>query len=127
MGEVVQLQPHMSERAPVGRVSRADALVPVEFAIGIDDREAAIARLAYYGVNSFAHRSLKGSSAEPLCMVSVQDAINVNKKILEHEDLEVDVIGERIDLIQMLENINVPMMQSLWGSITCQSQSTAEA
>jgi hypothetical protein len=90
----------------------------VEFAVGIQDRAAAIARLAYYGVDSFKHCSLKGDSAGSLCMVTVQDAIKVNKNILEHEELAVVDIEERIDLIQMLENINIPMMQGLWGSIT---------
>ncbi len=118
MGEVVQLQPFAFERVLASRVSRADALVPVEFAVGIQDRAAAIARLAFYGVDSFKHRSLKGDAAGSLCMVSVLDAIKVNKYILEHEELAVVDIEERIDLIQMLENINIPMMQGLWGAIS---------
>jgi hypothetical protein len=123
MGEVVQLQPFVSEHAPASAELRAQALVPVEFAMAIGDREAAVARLAYYGISAFIQCSLKGSPASSLCMVSVKEAICVNKLILEHEELSVEAIGERIDLIQMLENINIPMMQSLWGSITTHAHS----
>jgi len=126
MGEVVQLQPYGSEEARAQRVIRADALVPVEFAIGIQDRDAAMARLSYYGVNTFTQRCLKGNPSGSLCMVTVAEAISVNKKILEHEELCLEDIGDRIDLIQMLENINIPMMQSLWGSITDGSSGESE-
>lgn len=125
MGEVVQLRHHVDERAPINRDSREDALVPVEFAVGMADRGAAIARLSYFGVRNFKHQSLKSNPAISLCMVSVADAISVNKKMLEHEDLSLDDIRVRIDLIQMLENIDVPMMQGLWKSIVFDESQTS--
>jgi hypothetical protein len=125
MGEVVQLQAYASQPVPPSTQQRGQALVPVEFAVAIDDREAASARLIYYGIRSFTECRLKGNPSSSLAMVSVQDAISVNKLILEYEELSVDAIGERIDLIQMLENIDIPMMQSLWGAITTVSHSSA--
>ncbi len=118
MGKVVHLQSFAEARSPISRVSRADALVPVEFATGIADREAAIARLAYFGINNLKQRSLKDNPANSLCMVTLADAIHMNKKVLELEELSVADISVRIDLIQMLENIDIAMLQSLWGSIT---------
>ncbi len=120
MGEVVHLQSFAEARSPISRVSRADALVPVEFATGISDREAAIARLAYFGINNLKHRILKDNPSTSLCMVTLADAIRMNKKILELEELSIEDISVRVDLIQMLENIDIATMNTLWRSITAE-------
>lgn len=53
-----------------------------------------------------------------LYLMGVKDAIWLNKKILELEELSDEEIAHRIDLIQMLENVNLSMMESLWDSFT---------
>lgn len=50
--------------------------------------------------------------------MGVKDAIWLNKKILEFEELSDEEIAHRIDLIQMLENVNLAMMESLWDLFT---------
>lgn len=50
--------------------------------------------------------------------MGIKDAIWLNKKILEFEELSDEEIAHRIDLIQMLENVNLAMTESLWDSFT---------
>ncbi len=118
MGKVVQLQLYKNEQTSATVCARASAMVPVEFALGISDRAAAITKLQLLGFHSFQQRSLKGHASSSLCMMSVADAINANKKILANEDLSIDEIAARIDLIQMLENVSGSLLEGLWDSIS---------
>lgn len=118
MGEVVRLKDFQREPDAVIEAAPSDALVPIEFAVGMKDRNRCIAKLAEYGVGGIQVRQLNNSPEALVYMMSIQDALWLNKKILEVEELSEDGIAERIDLIQMLENIDLPMMRSLWCSIT---------
>ncbi|MBT5718780.1 hypothetical protein N9329_04160 [Gammaproteobacteria bacterium] len=51
------------------------------------------------------------------------DAISLNKEILAKEDISDEEIEHRIDLIQMMENMNFAGMDSLWESFTSQGES----
>ena len=53
-----------------------------------------------------------------LYLMGIKDAIWLNKKILEFEELSDEEIAHRIDLILMLENVNLAMIESLWDSFT---------
>ena len=53
-----------------------------------------------------------------LYLIGVKDAIRLNKRILELESISEEEIARRIDVIQMLENVNLSMMDSLWASFT---------
>jgi hypothetical protein len=50
--------------------------------------------------------------------MGIKDAIWLNKKILEFEELSDEEIAHRIDLILMLENVNLAMIESLRDSFT---------
>ena len=53
-----------------------------------------------------------------LYLMGIKDAIWLNKKILEFEELSDEEIAHRIDLILMLENVNLAMIESLRDSFT---------
>ncbi|HAS48948.1 MAG TPA: hypothetical protein DCS33_06635, partial [Gammaproteobacteria bacterium] len=56
-------------------------------------------------------------------LIGVADAISLNKEILAKEDISDEEIEHRIDLIQMMENMNFAGMDSLWESFTSQGES----
>ena len=51
------------------------------------------------------------------------DAISLNKEILAKEDISDEEIERRIDLIQVMENMNLAGMDSLWESFTSHGES----
>lgn len=115
MGEVVKLKDYQSKTA-LRTVS--DSMVPIEFAVGFPERNLCLAKLAEYAVGGIQVRMIKNEPGALVYLISVKEALWLNKKILEHEELSEEGIADRIDLIQMLENINLPMMESLWDSFT---------
>lgn len=120
MGDVVQLNDYREAAAEVGRVqSVQDSLVPIEFAAGPGTRELCLSKIAEYGVQALHIRRVNDEPEALLYLMGVKDAIWLNKKILELEELSDDEIAHRIDVIQMLENMNLSMMESLWESFTC--------
>ncbi|MFT6094586.1 MAG: hypothetical protein ACJA2Q_002491 [Pseudohongiellaceae bacterium] len=118
MGEVVKLKDYQNRAAPRAERSVSDIMVPVEFAVGLAERNLCLAKLAEYAVSGIEVRIIKNEPDALGYLMSVKDAIWLNKKILELEELSEEEVAVRIDLIQMLENVNLPMMQSLWDSFT---------
>jgi len=125
MGKVVELS-HYREPAYQRPVETfpivSDSKVPIEFAVGNPDREACLRTLARYKFDSVQEHSLRNSSGQAsdasFCMISVKDAISLNKRILEQDDLSDEEIANHIDIIQMLENLDLSMMEKLWSSFT---------
>lgn len=120
MGEVVQFSDYQHVRVDQS-VEMRDSLVPVEFAVGFDDRHQCLSKIAEYGIDSVNIRRVKDGSDSLLYLMGVRDAICLNKKILETEEISEDEIAQRIDLIQMMENANLALMDNLWASFTRQS------
>ena len=118
MGQVVQLSDYRETLLEESEFVCSDSRVPIEFALGYDNRDECIAKIAEYGVRSRQIRMVNEEPAALLYLISVRDAIWLNKKILEQEEIGDEEIAQRIDLIQMLENINLPMMDSMWESFT---------
>lgn len=127
MGEVVRLEGFRSKSDRQLGPAVTDGMVPIEFGVGLSERHLCIAKLAEYGLGGIQVRKLNNSPEALVYMVSINDALQLNKKILELEELSEEAIAERIDLIQMLENINLPMMKSLWCSITGDAASLGES
>ncbi len=120
MGDVVELKKYQKP-APVLEVeSSKDSLVPIEFAVGFNDRNTCLGKIAEYGIQSIHIRRVTEEPEALLYLMGVKDAITLNKLILEKEAISNDEITHRIDVIQMLENINPLMMDSLWESFTQQ-------
>lgn len=118
MGEVVRLQDFKSKIQPDIEQGQSDSLVPIEFAVGFAERNRCLAKLAEYGIGGIQVRMINNEPDALVYLMGVKDALWLNKKMLETEDLSEEAITERIDLIQMLENIDLPMMDSLWNSFT---------
>ena len=120
MGDVVQLRDFRFEEEISLRTIKTDALVPVEFGVGLADRQQCLLKIAELGIRRVEVHQLKGQSGASLCMMSINDAIWLNKKLLECEELSDAEIAERIDWIQMLENSNPSMLEAMWKAFTVQ-------
>ena len=118
MGEVVRLDRFRTPQFSEFAAEISDSLIPVEFAVGEQDRLACLNKLAEYGIREVITHRLSAHPDTELHFVGVRDAIWLNKKILEREDIGDDEIARRIDLIQMLENTNLALLESLWQSFT---------
>ena len=78
--------------------------------------------MSTYGVSSIHVRSVNDDPSALLYLIGVGDAILLNKKILAGEEVSEEEIERRIDLIQMMENMNFVGMGSLWESLSSQSE-----
>lgn len=121
MGEVVSLESYRSQRFDRYIEEINDSLVPVEFAVGFSDRDLCLEKVRAYGIRDINAHQVKDQPETVLHLIGVRDAIWLNKKILEREDISDEEIARRIDLIQMLENANLGLMDGLWRSFTHQA------
>lgn len=121
MGEVVSLDKYRSQRFNSYVEEINDSMVPVEFAVGFSDRETCLEKVRSYGIRDINTHQVKDQPDTVLHLIGVRDAIWLNKKILEREDINDEEIARRIDLIQMLENANLGLMDGLWRSFTRQA------
>ena len=121
MGEVVSLDSYRSQRFDSYVEEINDSMVPVEFAVGFSDREACLEKVRSYGIRDINAHQVNDQPDTVLYLIGVRDAIWLNKKILEREDINDEEIARRIDLIQMLENANLGLMDGLWRSFTRQA------
>ncbi len=118
MGEVVSLERYRSQRFDSYVEELNDSMVPVEFAVGFSDRDTCLEKIEAYGIRNITTHQLTEQPSTFLHLIGVRDAIWLNKKILEREDISDEEISQRIDLIQMLENANLGLMDGLWRSFT---------
>ncbi|GAB5498944.1 MAG: hypothetical protein PsegKO_12550 [Pseudohongiellaceae bacterium] len=118
MGEVVRLDQFRTQQINEFAADSSDSLIPVEFAVGKSDRQDCLDTIAEYGIRQVISQKLAAHPGADLKLIGVRDAIWLNKKILEREEMSDDEIARRIDLIQMLENTNLALLESLWQSFT---------
>ena len=123
MSNVVNLNDYREKPANASSDAIRDGLIPIEFAMGIGDRELCLERMAKYGVSSVHVRTVNDEPGARLYLIGVADAISLNKEILAKEDISDEEIERRIDLIQMMENMNFAGMDSLWESFTSHGES----
>lgn len=117
MGKVVQFQDFYEARAHTSVKLRNDGLVPLQFGVGFSEIDICLQKLAEYGNIASHSRELKHIDST-LHFISVADALWINKKILENEQLSEQVIRQRVDLMQMLENVDPWLMEGIWDSLT---------
>lgn len=122
MNNVVNMSDFRKKLASQSSDAIRDGLIPIEFAMGINDREQCLEKLSLYGVSSIHVRSVNDEPGALLYLIGVGDAILLNKKILASEEISEAEIERRIDLIQMMENMNFVGMDSLWESFSSQSE-----
>jgi hypothetical protein len=118
VGEVVQFQDFYEARAHTPVKLRSDGLVPLQFGVGFNEIDLCQQKLAEYGITSIHSRELKHRLDSTLHFITVADALWINKKILENERLSEQVVRQRIDLMQMLENVDPWLMEGIWDSLT---------
>lgn len=118
MGQVIQFNNHQKDSGTAAQ-SR-DSFVPIEFAVGVNDRDACIARIAKYGMCAIHIRRIRDEQDALVYLVRISDAIWFNRQILEYEALTDQEILQRVDLIQMLENVDATIMDRIWASFTQQ-------
>jgi hypothetical protein len=116
MGEVFKLKDYRNKTASRAERSVTGSMVPIEFAVGFASRNLCLAKLAEYAISAIEVRKIKNEPGALVYLMSVKDALWLSKQILEREELSEKGVADRIDLIQMLENINLPMMGSIWDS-----------
>ena len=118
MSKVVKLSDYRSNVAAESSNAMRDGLVPVEFAFGCKDREQCLHKISEYKINSVHVREVNDDQGSMLYLIGVSDAIAINKKIIEAEDISEDELAERIDMAQILENMKFSLMDNLWESIS---------
>ena len=116
MGQVINFSNHQTNAHCVNSNGQ-DSLIPVELALGIDDETACLTTIAKYGNCAVHPRLLSDGSGAVIYLMMVSDAIWLNKRILELENLDEEKLSTCIDLIQMLENVNDSLLEGAWGSI----------
>ena len=123
MSNVINMKDYLKKIANESSDAIRDGLIPIEFAIGINNREQCLDRISTYGVSSIHVRSVNDDPGALLYLIGVGDAILLNKQILANEKIPEEEIERRIDLIQMMENMNFVGMDSLWESLSSQNES----
>lgn len=123
MSNVVNMSDYRNKIANETSDAIRDGLIPIEFAIGIGEREKCMNKMAEYGVSSIHVRNVSKEHGSHLYLIGVGDAILINKKILANEEICEEEIERRIDLIQLMENMNFVGMDDLWESFSSQSGS----
>ncbi|MEX0962560.1 MAG: hypothetical protein WDZ52_00765 [Pseudohongiellaceae bacterium] len=118
MSNVINMSDYRKKLANESSEAMRDGLIPIEFAMGISDRTACLDKVSKYGVNAIHVRMVNDEPGALLYLIGVGDAIWLNKKILETEDISEEEIKRRIDLIQMMENMNFVGMDDLWESFS---------
>lgn len=118
MGEVVRFlefhKPSMEQRSELSQ----GGLVPLQFGVGFDEVDLCLEKLAEYGIRDVYLRELAEPAGTPLMLITVGDALWLNTQILQREKLSNEVTRRRIDLLQMLENVDPWLMQSIWESFS---------
>ena len=121
MNKVVNLSDYRSDAAQDSGSAMRAGLIPIEFALGMDDREQCLAKLTQYKLNSIHVRMVENVPGALMFLIEVNEAIWLNKKILEDEEISEMEIEERIDLIQLMENMSFSMLDSLWEPFSSKS------
>ena len=120
MKNVVKMKDYRKNIANQSSDAIREGLIPIEFAIGIINRDQCLDKMSTYGMSSIHVRSVNDDPAVLLYLIGVGDAILLNKKILANEEISEEEIERRIDLIQMMENMNFVGMDNLWESFSSQ-------
>ena len=120
MSNVINMSDYRQKLATESSEAIRDGLIPIEFAMGINDRAECLDKITKYGVGSIHVRMMNDDPNALLYLIGVGEAICLNKRILEKEGIAPEEIERRIDLIQMMENMNFVGMDSLWESFSRQ-------
>ena len=122
MGNAVNMKDYRKKTARESSDTIRDGLIPIEFGIGINNREQCLNTMSAYGVSSIHGRSANDDQGAFLYLIGVGDAILLNKKILANKEIPEEEIERRFDLMQMMENMNFVGIDSLWESLNSQSE-----
>lgn len=113
MGDVVQLEKFRQRVNNLSLDAMRDGLVPVEVALAEADPEACLEKLGDYGVGGVHVRSVSNYPHRELYFIGLREAIWVNRKILELEDISEEEVLQRMDLVQMMENLDFSLLDQM--------------
>jgi hypothetical protein len=122
MSDVLNMKDYRKKIPKESSDAIRDGLIPIEFAIGINNTEQCLDKMSTCGVSSIHVRSVNDDPSALVYLIGVGDAILLNKKILAGEEVSEEEIERRIDLIQMMENMNFVGMDSFWESFSSQNE-----
>ena len=104
MSQVIYLSDYQTKAR--GNIPGAQgSLMPVDIALGEADQQQCLITLERHGMDTLERFQPNESTGSVTYLVEIEDAISVNKTILESEGLTEAEEIRCIDLIQMLENI----------------------
>ena len=115
MGTVIRFSDYRHSSGETA--GETDSLIPVEFGVGVGDMAECMSLVARHGNGALIVRPVGGDSREVIYLIRVRDAIALNKHLLETVELSDQEITRCIDLIQLLENINTSLLETIWSSI----------
>lgn len=121
VGQVVQFKDYQQPAVEVSAEVEETCLVPIQFGVGFQETKLCLEKLETYGIDSLHSRTLKNHRDASVHLMKAEDAIWLNKKILENESLSDQVFRSRVDLIQMLENVDPSLMRGIWESFSINS------
>lgn len=113
MNKLVKLNDYRKDSGAGVRLAQRsmEGLIPVQNALKMGDQEKCLAKIAEYGMQSLYVQIIDSKPDSLLYMMEIEDGIWLNRKILEGGDISEQEIEQRIDLIQMMENMNYPSIQ----------------
>lgn len=113
MNKLVKLNDYRKDPGAGFRLAQRsmEGLIPVQNALKMGDQEKCLAKIAEYGMQSLYVQIIDSKPDSLLYMMEIEDGIWLNRKILEGGDISEQEIELRIDLIQMMENMNYPSIQ----------------
>ncbi|MEX2131795.1 MAG: hypothetical protein WD772_09930 [Pseudohongiellaceae bacterium] len=115
MGNIIRLCDYKS-RELTPTTFEHNCLIPIEFGAGNGDFFRCMELIANFGNGAVQVRPVSDDTHELVYLMRVGDAIVLNKRLLEEDELTDQEIAERIDLIQMLENINASLLENIWNA-----------
>lgn len=115
MGHVIQFSDYKTKERG-SEVLEHRCLIPIEFGVGNADFFHCMELIARYGTGTVQVKPVSEESEDIVYLMQVGDALKLNRRLLEAVELSDEEIAERIDLIQMLENINTPLLETIWSA-----------
>ena len=116
MGQLVYFEDHFPDKGaallPKHQLKR-DGLIPLQLALNECNIEKCLAMTAQFAECPIYPRSNADDAGRFMFLVKVEDAIALNQYLIELE-ADDELLAERIDHLQMLENCEDSLISKAW-------------
>ena len=116
MGQLVYFEDHFPEKGDAllrQHQLKRDGLIPLQLALNECDIEKCLAMTAQFGECAIFPRSNPDDAGKFMFLIKVEDAVALNQYFIELET-DDDLLAERIDHLQMLENCEGSLISKAW-------------